>query len=195
MSRFPDAAAGRNTAAAATATLPSPFSPLDEERDIEAFQDYLRHLGADALHDIQAHLDTERFPRRGEALERELSRRRLFFVCPYTGAELKIRTILSVCLCLALLAAVLRVIGSVTINLHPSERLPFFTDLAVGSPRAARIVLPAAQSAALIGSVLSALLTVRALYLLARRRIRRDIALLALFLTAATLLLTRCAFS
>ena len=170
-----------------------PFSMTDEEGDLVAFQDYLGALDADALWDVSSHLDPERYPRRHEALGREIARRRLFFVTPYTGFELRLRGLALVCLSLALLAALLRLIGSWELEVPTYVRLPFFTDLAVGGPRAARLVCPLALLAAGAGAAATLFAAVAALFLLARRRIRADIAAVIGVCALATVFLLRFA--
>jgi hypothetical protein len=81
----------RSTTATATATARVDlFSMTDEEQDIIAFQEYLRTLTPESLWDVQRHLDSDRYPRRGEAASREIARRRLFYLNPYTPLERKL---------------------------------------------------------------------------------------------------------
>lgn len=153
-----------------------PFSMTDEECDIDAFRRYLTTLGPEALWDILSHLDAERYPRRHEAARRETDRRHLFFVPPYTHFEIRLRTFLLISVFLAALAAVLRFVGGFALDVPTYERLPFFTDLAVGGPKAARLLAPIAlwaADAAAIGMTVAAGVS---LYLLSRRRLRLDIA-------------------
>lgn len=174
-------------------TAVGPFSMMDEEGDLAAFQDYLAALDADALWDVSSHLDPERYPRRHEALGREIARRRLFFVTPYTRFELRLRDLALVCFSLAVLAALLRLIGSWTLEVPTYVRLPFFTDLAVGGPRAARLVCPLALLVAGAGAVATLAAAIAALFLLARRRIRADIAAVIGISALAILFLLRFA--
>ena len=165
-----------------------PFSMTDEEGDLLRFRAYLASLSPEALWDVFSHLDPDRYPRRREALLREMDRRRLFFVPPYTRRELQLRAFLGVAVFLAALAATLRTIGGFLVE-PIYERLPFFLDLAVGGPKAARLVFPfvvlLAQAAG-VATVASAILS---LLLLARRRIRPDIALMAVLASGAIVLL------
>lgn len=170
-----------------------PFSMTDEEGDLAAFQDYLAVLDAEALWDVASHLDPERYPRRHEATEREIARRRLFFVTPYTGFELRLRGFALVCLSLALLAALLRLLGSWALEVPTYVRLPFFTDLAVGGPKAARLVCPVAVFVAGAGAAATLAAAVAALWLLARRRVRADIAAITALAALAIVLLLRFA--
>ncbi len=110
-----------------------PFSMTDEERDIGQFAAYVAALAPESLWDVLSHLDAERYPRRRETVLREMARRRLFFVVPYTRWELRLRAFVGGGVFLAALAALLRLVGSFRLDLSPHEKLPFFTDLAVGS--------------------------------------------------------------
>ena len=165
-----------------------PFSMTDEEGDIARFAAYLGGQPPEALWDIYSHLDAERYPRRREALLREMERRRLFFVPPYTRQEIRLRTFLGVAVFVAALAAFLRAAAGVVID-APYERLPFFTDLAVGGPKAARLVLPVVALAAHVLGLMTFVSTFGALLLLARRRIRGDIAAMAVLASAVILAL------
>ncbi len=166
-----------------------PFSMTDEEGDITAFAAYVATLAPEALWDVLSHVDESRYPRRHEAILREMARRRLFFVVPYTGRELRLRTFFGASVFLAVLAAFLHVVGSFTIDVSPYERLPFFTDLAVGGPKAARLLLPLVVPLARAAAVGTVLATLFSLYLLARRRIRSDIVGMAVL---ATLIVGLC---
>ena len=86
---------------------PGPFSMTDEEGDIGAYHAYLRTLTPEALWDVYAHLDEDHYPRRAEAVRREVARRRLFFFSPYTPAESRLRTLFGVMLFCAALAVML----------------------------------------------------------------------------------------
>lgn len=165
----------------------------DEEGDLAAFQNYLAALDAEALWDVVSHLDPERYPRRHEAAGREIARRRLFFVTPYTRLELRLRGVAMACLALAILAALLRLLGSWTLEVPTYVRLPFFTDLAVGGPKAARLVCPLAVFVAGAGAAATLAAAVAALFLLARRRIRADIAAMTTLAALAIVLLLRFA--
>ena len=73
------------------AYLPEPLSMTNEERDIVAFQEYLRTLSPEALWDIHAHLNSDRYPRRYEAVQREMSRCRLLYFPLYNEIESRLR--------------------------------------------------------------------------------------------------------
>src|SRR4029079_14758775 len=90
------------------------LSMTDEEVDIGAYQRYLRGLTPEGLWDVYAHLDSALYPRRREAVQREIARRRLFFVSPYTEFESRLRLLFGFCLGLALLAAVFHNLPNVT---------------------------------------------------------------------------------
>jgi hypothetical protein len=159
--------------------LVGPLSMTDEEKDITEFGAYLTALSPEALWDVLSHLDPDRYPRRREAVLREMARRDLFFVVPYTRWELQVRAFLGVSVFLAALALVLKTVGAFTIEISPHERLPFFVDLAVGGPRAARMVFPLVQALAMMAGIATAAITVIAGFQLLRRRIRSDIAVMA----------------
>lgn len=155
------------------------FLRTDEECDIAQFRGYLATLSPEALWDVVSHLDRERYPRRSEAIRRELALRRLFFVVPYTRRELQMRAFLGAAVFWAVFAALLHLVAQVTIDLAPCERLPFFTDLAVGSPQVARLLLSVVLPLAKVGAMASAATAPWCLFLAARRRLRADIAVLA----------------
>lgn len=173
-----------------TISDPLPFAwSHDEERDAERFGVYLATLPPDGLWDVLSHVDEDRFPRRHEAVRREIARRNLFFVPPYTPGELRWRTFLTLCVCAALLSATLRLVGSVTINLAPGERLPFFTDLAVGAPKAARLTLPPVRCAASLAAFVAASAFPVAATLWVRRRLRGEIVITTLLAGVLSILL------
>ena len=178
------------SAAKKSQTSVGPFSMTDEEGDLAAFQDYLAGLDADALWDVASHLDPEHYPRRQEAARREIARRRLFFVVPYTRFELHLRAFAFVCFSLAVLAALLRVIGDSALEPPLYGRLPFFTDLAVGSPKVARLLLPVVLPLAEAGAAATICTAVAGIFLRIRRRIRADIAATLALAALAILLLT-----
>lgn len=186
-------------AAAAAAAMTGPFSMTDEERDIGAFQYYVRALSPDALWDVRAHLDAERYPRRSEAITREMTRRGLFFVSPYTPGELRIRALLVVCVAVAALALLLRFLpaglsaaqawlgarfGVSTVEVAPGQRLPFLTGLAACGTEIALVAFPVFRAAAILAAVFLPLLLGRCLLLFRRRRLRRDIVFMAGIATA-----------
>jgi hypothetical protein len=152
------------------------LSMTDEEGDIQEFRHYLAALSADSLRDILVHLDEEQYPRRIETVRREIVRRRLFFISPYTPFESNLRTIFGCSVGFAILTATLRAIGSFEIALQPWEHLSsWFFDLAVGGPAAARSVLPFALFATACAGGISTGAVIVALYHSARRRMRRDV--------------------
>ena len=162
-------------------TLPTEVAPppvlsmTDEEGDLEAFRDYLGTVPPDSLWDILHHLDEEQFPRRAETVRREIGRRRLFFVSPYTVFESRLRTLFFASVGFALLAATLHALSQVEFSLEPGEHLSWFFDLAVGTPAAARLMLPAAQFALVTSALLTLGAVVVAAWRLARHRLRRDV--------------------
>jgi hypothetical protein len=86
---------------------PGPFSMIDEEGDFEAYQEYLRTLTPEALWDVHAHLDEEHYPRRADAVQREIARRKLFFFSPYTRIEARLRVLFGITLLCAVAALLL----------------------------------------------------------------------------------------
>lgn len=144
-----NALAAQPSGLAAPTGLPSFLA--DEEGDIDAFRAYLRPLPTESLWDIRSHLDADHYPRRYEAVAREIARRNVFFVTPYTTQEAWLRGMFGWSLLLAALAAALRAIGSIPIDLQPWEKLSFFYDLAAGGPKAARMVLPLERFLAMVG--------------------------------------------
>ena len=160
---------------AAAAAPPLILSMTDEERDIEVFRAYLHTVPPDALWDILSHLDEELFPRRAEAVKREIGRRRLFFISPYTAFEQRLRMLFGGSVGLSVLAAFLHALAGVDIPLEPGEHLSWFFDLAVGGPAAARIALFPAQFATVVGGALTVGAVVLCGWLLAKRRLRRDV--------------------
>jgi hypothetical protein len=95
---------------------PGPFSMTDEEGDIGAYQAYLRTLTPEALWDVHAHLDEDQYPRRAEAVRREVMRRRLFFFSPYTLSESRLRALFGVMLFCAALAVLLHHVPNVFVG-------------------------------------------------------------------------------
>jgi hypothetical protein len=87
--------------------LPEPLSMIDEERDIDAFKQYLRELSPEALWDVYAHLDEDRYPRRHEAVRREINGRRLLYFPLYSEFEARLRTLFFVAVIFSLLAAIM----------------------------------------------------------------------------------------
>lgn len=165
------------------------FSMTDEERDISSFQEYLRGLTPEALWDVQAHLDAELYPRRSEAALREIARRRLFYVTPYTLLETRLRFLYGCLVLLAALAAVLHGVASIPIHLLPGETLPFFYDLAAGGPKASQMVLPLTRCLATLFLALGMAGILPAAFQLARRRLRAEV-----FVTGVAALLLSALF-
>jgi len=174
---------------------PAPaFSMTNEEADIDAFRDYLGGVAPEALWDVRAHLDAERYPRRFEAVHREMRRRGLFFVTPYTERELKIRALSAWGLGLALFAASLRAIniadarlqtlGAIRLHFADGEETPFFVNLATGGARAARFLLPFALPAAAVVGLATVGAAVYAVALQRQGRLRPEVALIALIASA-----------
>ena len=151
------------------------FSMTDEEQDIAAFQEYLHTLTPEALWDVQGHLDAERYPRRSEAARREIARRRLFYVTPYTPLETQLRRLYGCLMLFSALAAALRGVASIPIHLLPGETLPFFYDLAAGGPKASQMVLPLTRGLASLFFGLSVPGTLLALVQLVRRQLRAEV--------------------
>jgi hypothetical protein len=151
------------------------FSMTDEEQDIIAFQKYLHSLTPDALWDVQRHLDEDRYPRRTEAVTREIARRQLFYLTPYSPLEARLRGLFGCLLLLSALAAAFHGIASISIPLLPGEKLPYFYDLAVGGPKAAQIVLPLTRCLASLSFIASIAGIFIAVYRLARRNLRIDV--------------------
>ena len=188
------------------------FALTDEERDNGAFQQYLRTLTPEALWDIGAHLDRDRFPRRGETVAREMARRRLIYVSPYTAFEARLRGIFGWSVTLAALAAALRAVagglfliacnsvvrmfgwGGYKINLEPVEHFSWFIDLAVGGPKAARIALPLALLLATGGLVLTLGGVCVCVWRLRGRRVRPDVLITGVCALVVIGVLTRLAF-
>ena len=151
------------------------FSMTDEEQDIAAFQEYLHTLTPEALWDVHRHLDAERYPLRSEAAGREIARRRLFYVTPYTILETRLRRLYGCLMLFSALAAALRGVASIPIHLLPGETLPFFYDLAAGGPKASQMVLPLTRSLASLFLVLSVPGTLLALVQLVRCQLRAEV--------------------
>ena len=87
--------------------LPEPLSMTDEERDIAAFQLYLRKLPPEELWDVYAHLDADRYPRRHEAVRRQMNRCRLLFFPLYNEFESRLRCLFFTAVIFAAFAAVI----------------------------------------------------------------------------------------
>ena len=124
-----------------------PFSMTDEEGDLPAFLAYVRTLTPEALWDVQGHLEPDVYPRRYEAVRREIGRRGLFYLSPFTPDEERLRLLFAVWTLGGALCAALLAIHHIPIHLQPWEHLTFFYDLAAGGPAAAGIALPVAQDA------------------------------------------------
>jgi hypothetical protein len=151
------------------------FAMSDEERDIAAFQEYLRSLTPESLWDVQRHLDADRYPRRTEATSREIARRRLFYLNPYSPLEMRLRSLFGCLLLLSALAAALHGVAGIPIPLLPGEKLSYFYDLAAGGPRAAQIVLPLTRCLASICFAVGTAGVLTAVFQMARRRLRAEV--------------------
>lgn len=158
---------------------------FNEEADVEQYDEYLRGLPPEALWDVLGHIDPEQFPRRHERIRREISRRRLLFVSPYSAAELRLRSIVGSCFGCAALAASLRAVGSYQIQIEPWQHLSWFYDLAVGGPPAARMILPFVRLLACCGLIVAFTCVISAVVGVFRHRTRGD---LAAIITVAAML-------
>ena len=170
---------------------PRVLSMTDEELDILEFRDYLFSLPSESLWDIVLHIDPELYPRRIETVRREIARRRLFFISPYTSFELRLRVVFGASVALMLLTAALRAIGLFSIHLDPGEHLSWFFDLAVGGPEAARVVFPVARIVAIGGSAVTAGGIGIAAWHVARRRMRPDVLVMGLLAAFALWVISR----
>jgi hypothetical protein len=151
------------------------FSMTDEEQDIGTFQEYLRTLSPESLWDVQRHLDADRYPRRTEATSREIARRHLIYLTPYSPLERKLRLLFGCLLLLSALAAALHGVAGIPIPLLPGEKLPYFYDLAAGGPKAARMVLPLTVFLASAFFAASAAGVLIGIFHLAHRRLRAEV--------------------
>jgi hypothetical protein len=147
----------------------------DEEQDIAAFQEYLHTLSPESLWDVQRHLDADRYPRRNEATTREIARRRLIYLNPYSPLERRLRALFGCLLLLSTLAAALHGIAGIPIPLLPGEKLPYFYDLAAGGPKAAQMVLPLTRCLASLFFAVSTAGVLIAAVQMARRRLRAEV--------------------
>lgn len=147
----------------------------DEEGDLVEFQAYLHSLTPEALWDVLSHVDEDLYPRRREAAQREVLRRRLFFVTPYTPAEVRLRGLFGCSLLASALAAGLHGVASIPVHLEPWEHLTFFYDLAAGGPPAANMVLPLERFLATVGEAGVLVGVAIAAVRLIKRRLARDV--------------------
>ena len=83
---------------------------VDEETDVGAYQAYLRAQTDADLNDIAGRIDSERYPARREAAQRELRRRRIVSLPGYTSNEYAIRYVALAALILAGLTLVLALV-------------------------------------------------------------------------------------
>ncbi len=181
---MPDEISGENEVNRASGAAPI-FSMTNEEADIDAFRDYLATVAPESLWDVRAHLDADRYPRRFEAVHREMKRRGLFFVTPYTDRELKIRAVSAWGVGLALFVASLRAInladarlqtlGAIRLRFANGEETPFFVSLATGGAKAAHFLLPVMLPVAAVVWVATVAAAVYAAWQLRLARIRRDV--------------------
>jgi hypothetical protein len=147
----------------------------DEESDIEVYQEYLSHLSPEALWEVGGHLDAENYPRRYEAVQHEIARRRLLFVSPYTPCEAGLRRLYTFCLGFAGLAALLRCISTLARPLTSGEPVSFVQGLAFGGPDAAQLLLPLIRAIGVALAVFSGGWLVRALLALPKGRVCPEI--------------------
>jgi hypothetical protein len=186
---------------------PGPFSMTDEEKDFGEYQSYLRTLTPEALWDVHAHLDADNYPRRAEAVCREMARRRLFYVSPYTQFENRLRLVFGMTLLFAVFAVMLHfapVLASLA-NQASQElggagvadngwRIALVADLSKSELRTLAALSLFFRTAALLGVAI----TVPALFVaglrLLRNRLRRDVLFCGIFTLLLTLLLLRLSF-
>jgi hypothetical protein len=186
--------------------LSTPLSMTDEERDIGAFQRYLRGLTPEGLWDVHAHLDPDQYPRRSEAVRREIGRRRLFFVSPYTEFESRLRLLFGFCLGLALLAALFHnlpnfagLMSHATRDLGGSVPVPNGGSLALAadlSPSETHLLSGLARffyDTAFLASLASLIALPPALFRLIRHRLRPDVLLTGLIAVVIALFFLRAA--
>ena len=161
----------------------------DEEHDFPAFRAYLAGLSPEELWDVWAHLDQNRFPRRTEAITREITRRRLFFLTPYTEAELRLRTISVGSVLFACLAACIRgipaLVGLIAHIAHelgaensgyvPGQRVSFMPGLTGGEEKLLAALLPLTRNAACVATVVLGGAALYALMRFTQKKLRRDI--------------------
>jgi len=181
------------------------LSMTNEEQDFPTFQAYLHDLSPDALWDVYIHLDADQYPRRYEAVEREMTRRRLFYVSPYSTLEARLRALFLSAFLLSLCAFVLHILpgvsgamnhaasslsGAPVVQIAPGQTMPLFAWQA-GDARACAGLLRVTRFGATAASVLA---TVGALYglpLAFRHRLRHDVLLYGIVAVAASWLLLR----
>lgn len=169
------------------------LSMTDEERDFAVFQEYLRTLSPDALWDVHAHVDADRYPRRYEAVAREMQRRRLFFISPYTTLEARLRALFGTCALLALFAGIVSGLPALSQGMNtaaqslgasapelpgvvaPGHTIPLFSWHA-GDERLWRDLLPLARCAALSGASMATLAALFGAFpAFSRRRLRLEV--------------------
>jgi hypothetical protein len=169
-----------------------PFSMTDEEGDFSAYQEYLRTLTPEALWDVHAHLDEDRYPRRADALRREIARRRLFFFAPYTVSEFRLRLLFSLTLLCAIAAVALHhiptlsaavnqfseEIGGMGVSPTTGRRFVLITGLSMREHRVLDTLSAFFRGCAWFGIALSVPGILIAAVRLARHRLRPDILLM-----------------
>jgi hypothetical protein len=186
--------------------LSTSLSMTDEEVDIGAFQRYLRGLTPEGLWDVYAHLDSDLYPRRSEAVGREMTRRRLFFVSPYTEFETRLRLLFGFCLGLALLAALFHnipnaagLMSHATHDFGGSIATPNGGSLALDadlSPSEARLMAGLARffyDGAFLTAFASVIVLPPAMVRFMRHRLRPDVLLTGLIAVVFALFLLRAA--
>jgi hypothetical protein len=182
------------------------LSMTDEERDIGAFQWYLRGLTPEALWDVHAHLDEDRYPRRSESVRREMARRRLFFVSPYTEFESRLRCLFGLCCVLAVLAALFHnipnladLVSRATHSLGGSDPSPTGRSFALDatlSPSESHLIAALARffyDSAVVTALATIIALVPAAVRLSRHNLRRDVLITGLIAFILALGLLRAA--
>lgn len=161
----------------------------DEERDFDAFRTYLSGLSPEELWDVSAHLDESRFPRRSEAIAREMARRRLFFLTPYTETEARLRTVSVASVLFALLAAVINGIpalvalmvriahslGAENSGYVPEGRVSFMPGLTSGEEKLFAALLPPARGGASLALLVVCGAALFAAVRFGQRKMRHDV--------------------
>jgi hypothetical protein len=187
-------------------SLVVPLSMTDEERDIGEFQRYLSGLTPEALWDVHAHLDADLYPRRSEAVRREIAHRRLFFISPYTEFEARLRCLFGLCCGLAVLAALFHnipnlagLVTHVTRNFGGSIPSPTGRSLALDadlSPSEAQLMASLARffyDTAAIAAIATVISLIPATVRLVRHNLRRDVFITGLIAFILALGLLRAA--
>ena len=176
----------------------------DEEHDFGAFRAYLAALSPEELWDVWAHLNQSRFPRRTEAVTREMEKRRLFFLTPYTETELRLRTLSVASVLFATLACVIRGIppfvalmaqqahelGAANSGYVPGQRVSFMPGLTSGEEKLLAALLPLTRNAACLTVAVLFGAGIYAAFRFGQKKLRRDMLLTvwaALFMSGGLL--------